>query len=59
RQSIGDEAIVLPHKLRWHNAKTDEFVEPLQSTRARMKRPHFAATNSPAGSLVLFAREEK
>lgn len=59
RQSIDDAAIVLTHKLRWHNGTTDEFAEPLQSTRARMKRPHFAASNSPAGSLVLFAREEK
>ena len=53
-----DAAIVLTHKLRWHDGTTNDAAERPQSTRARMKRPHFAATNSPAPSLTLFAREE-
>jgi hypothetical protein len=53
-----DAAIVLTHKLRWHDATTNEMAESSQSTRVRMKRPHFAATNSSTTSLTLFVREE-
>jgi hypothetical protein len=53
-----DAAIVLTHKLRWHEGTVDQAAEQPQSARPRMRRPHFAASNSPATSLTLFAREE-
>ncbi len=55
---IDDSAIVLTHKLRWHDGTTLEAGEPPQSTRTRMRRPHFAPTNPQTTSLTLFAREE-
>ena len=53
-----DAAIVLTHKLRWHNGAATGAAGIASPTRTRMKRPHFAATSSPATSLTLFAREE-
>ncbi len=53
-----DAAIVLTHKLRWHEGTSGAAAEQPQSARPRMRRPHFAASNSPTTSLTLFAREE-
>ncbi|MEJ7592962.1 MAG: hypothetical protein WKF77_15550 [Planctomycetaceae bacterium] len=56
--AIDDAAIVLTHKLRWHDGTSNEAAEQPQTNRPRMRRPHFAATNSPKTSLTLFAQEE-
>lgn len=53
-----DAAIVLTHKLRWHDGTANDAAELPQFTQARMRRPHFALPNSPTASLTLFARDE-
>lgn len=53
-----DSAIVLTHKLRWHDGESHEAAERSPSARTRLRRPHFVAASSPARSLTLFAREE-
>jgi hypothetical protein len=57
-QATDDAAIVLTHKLRWHDGASNEVAEKSPSARPRIRRPHFAAANSPTTSLTLFAREE-
>ena len=56
--ATNDAAIVLTHKLRWHSGAAMDSAGIASPTRTRMKRPHFAATSSPATSLTLFAKEE-
>ena len=56
--AIDDAAIVLTHKLRWHDGTSNEAAEQPQPNRPRMRRPHFPAAKSPTTSLTLFAREE-
>ena len=58
RAATDDAAIVLTHKLRWHDGTANEAVERPQFTRACMRRPHFATSNSPTAPLTLFARDE-
>lgn len=53
-----DAAIVLTHKLRWHAGTTGDSGQRAPATRSRIKRPHFAMTNSPITSLTVFARED-
>ena len=53
-----DAAIVLTHKLRWHDAEVSSSTKPAGESRSRMRRPHFAATGGTEAGLTLFARED-
>ncbi len=53
-----DAAIVLTHKLRWHDAEPSNSLKPAGESRSRLRRPHFAATGGAGAGLTLFARED-
>ena len=56
--STDDAAIVLTHKLRWHDAVSSDARTAPAFRPARVRRPHFAATGLSASSLTVFARED-
>ncbi len=53
-----DAAIVLTHKLRWHDGESSNIAKPAGKSRSRIRRPHFAATGGAGAALTLFARED-
>ena len=53
-----DAAIVLTHKLRWHDGTLSDSTQQPALTRSPKRRPHFAATGPSKTSLTVFAREE-
>ena len=52
-----DVAIVLTHKLRWHDGTANDSAPRTPSTRFRAKRPHFSALHGPTACLSVFASE--
>ncbi len=53
-----DAAIVLTHKLRWHDGAAHDSASQHTLPRSRMRRPHFAAPDAAAPALSLFVRED-
>jgi len=53
-----DAAIVLTHKLRWHDGEPSNSEKPAGESRTRLRRPHFAATGGAGAALTVFARED-
>jgi len=55
--AIDDAAIVLTHKLRWHDGNLSSSTQQPVSSESRMRRPHFAATGPSKTSLTVFVQE--
>jgi len=53
-----DAAIVLTHKLRWHDGEPSNIAKSAGESRSRIRRPHFAATGGAGAALTVFARED-
>lgn len=53
-----DAAIVLTHKLRWHDGEPSKSAKPAAESRTRLRRPHFAAIGGGGAALTVFARED-
>ena len=56
--AIDDAAIVLTHKLRWHDGTLNDSTQQSASAQSRMRCPHFAATGPSKTSLTVFSSEE-
>lgn len=57
--AVDDAAIVLTHKLRWHDGEPRHAAKPAGASRSRLRRPHFAVTGGAAVALTVFAREDE
>ena len=55
---VDDAAIVLTHKLRWHDAEPSHAERPSRESRSRIRRPHFTANGGVGAALTVFARED-
>ncbi len=53
-----DAAIVLTHKLRWHDGELNQTAKPPAESRSRLRRPHFATIGGAGAALTVFARED-
>ena len=56
--AIDDAAIVLTHKLRWHDGVSGDASKSSGQNRSRLRRPHFAANVGAGAALTVFARED-
>ena len=56
--AVDDAAIVLTHKLRWHDGAQSNTAKPAGESRSRIRRPHFAAAGGAGAALTVFARED-
>ena len=52
-----DAAIVLTHKLRWHDGGPSNIAKPAGGFRSRIRRPNFAATGGAGSALTVFLKE--
>ncbi len=57
-EPAADTAIVLTHKLRWHDAESSDGKSASVFRPAHSRRPHFPATGLPTTTLTVFARED-
>ena len=53
-----DAAIVLTHKLRWHDAESSDDKSARASRPAHARRPHFSTKGLSTTTLTVFARED-
>ena len=56
--AVDEAAIVLTHKLRWHDGEPSNSAKPVGKSRTRNRRPHFAASSGAGTALTVFARED-
>lgn len=56
--AVDDAAIVLTHKLRWHDGAQSHAAKPAGESHSRIRRPHFAAAGGAGAALTVFARED-
>ncbi len=56
---VADEAaIVLTHKLRWHDGEPSNSAKPGGGFCSRIRRPNFAATGGAGAALTVFLKED-